>query len=887
MLQMNSKIQVPIRLPQVIARQRLHTALQRAIPHHKLILVSAPAGYGKTTLLSEWANSTDLPVAWLSVTGEEAGVERFLRYLVGAWQIAQPEIIDTPLGLLVGSYAPEISSILTTFIDTTDLVLRDLVFVFDDYHLVEEPAIQDAVAFLLEHLPPKVHFVISSRSKPSLPLARYRTRRQLFELEVEDLQFTRKETVDLLNQLASMNLTLEEISSLHNQTEGWIAGLHLAALHLRRGQHLLQNVQLVSGRHRFISDYLAQEVLNQLPVEMQDFLLKTSILNDLGAPLCEAVVERAGGQTMLEALERENLFIIPLDDQRQWYRYHSLFREFLQTELLQRLPGEINRLHNQAAHWYLTHDLPEPAFLHAVAGSSVELVVKIFNDFGNAKLLAGDLRVVEGWFKLLPEAWLSSYPVLNLLRAGFLAYIGDFDACLRCVNEAEQKLLSMEREDQGWQMARVTAVRCMMACQQNDLTMALFYAEKALKDLSENDPGFRPGIYASLGDAYRQHGHWEEAKECYLKVLAFTHSPAVRVQSAHVYGALADLALRQGQLRDADRYWKKALSVIEDQGLWSNYPLPVIGWVYIRMGEILYEWDLKDQAGEHITRGLERAEMGGDVRALIAGYLALGRLALSKGDIQAATASLEHVRPMVEQASFPDWISRFERLQLDLWLVQDMLATAVSWADAMLQPGVLEARPESEPARLAVARVQIMKRDIPTLKQSQGLLENLLAAADVEGRTGILIEALALKALLEWKLGNQPDAMTALEKSLRIAEREGYVRLFVDMGLPLARLLQEARSRSVMPDYVHRLLAAYDQDTSMPAVSVLTEPLTMREQQVLQLIAAGLTNREIAEQLYISHETVKKHVASISGKLGASNRTQAVARARELDLLDK
>jgi LuxR family transcriptional regulator, maltose regulon positive regulatory protein len=307
-----------------------------------------------------------------------------------------------------------------TFIDTADQVLSDLVFVFDDYHLVEDPAIHDAVAFLLEHLPHKVHFIISSRSKPPLPLARYRTRRQLFELEVEDLQFTREETVELLNQLASINLTLEEISSLHNQTEGWIAGLHLAALHLRRGHQLLQNVPLVSGRHRFISDYLAQEVLNQLPVEMQDFLLKTSILDDLCGPLCEAVVERAGGQAMLEALERENLFIIPLDDQRQWYRYHSLFREFLQAELFQRLPGEINRLHNQAAHWYLAYDLPEPAFLHAVAGSNVELVVKIFNDFANAKLLAGELRVVEGWFKALPEAWLSSYPVLNLMLAGFL-----------------------------------------------------------------------------------------------------------------------------------------------------------------------------------------------------------------------------------------------------------------------------------------------------------------------------------------------------------------------------------------------------------------------------------------------------------------------------------
>jgi LuxR family maltose regulon positive regulatory protein len=354
-----------------------------------------------------------------------------------------------------------------------------------------------------------------------------------------------------------------------------------------------------------------------------------------------------------------------------------------------------------------------------------------------------------------------------------------------------------------------------------------------------------------------------------------------------VFGALADLELRQGRLRDAAVYWRKALVGIQDRSTWGGFPLPLIGWVYIRMGEILYEWNDLDVASDHLARGLERSELGGDVRALIAGYLLGGRLKLTAGDIAAAGEYLERAHPLVENAPFPDWIGRFERLQLEFWLAQDRLRAAVDWADEMLQGDELAGRPESEDAQLAMARVLIVKGDLPSLERGLALLERLLQAAETEGRAGVQIEALALQALAHGKRGEHTGALTALERALRLAEPEGYVRLFADLGLPMVRLLQEACSRAVLPHYVEMLLAACGGNLSIAAAAeaTLPEPLTPREQEILELIAAGLTNREIAEQLVISAETVKKHTGSIYGKLGVSNRTEAATRARELDLL--
>jgi LuxR family maltose regulon positive regulatory protein len=881
-----TKIQVPPQTHRLVRRARLVDALERGIPDHKLVLISAPAGYGKTTLLAQWAHTSSLRVAWLSLSDEDNDPNRFLRYLLAAWETVHSGLRDSPLGLLLGAQDPDRDVVLSAFINVANDLPDHTVFVLDDAHLIDDASIHEALTFLLDHLPPRLHFVLAGRAEPPLPLARYRARHELLELRVEDLKFQVEETTAFFNYLMELDLAADAIAPLHTQLEGWVAGLQLVSLTLRRRDEAAPLV--LSGRHRFIADYLSEDVIVHLPAETRRFLLQTSILDRLCGPLCDAVTGSSGGQKMLELLERKNLFLVPLDDSREWFRYHRLFAEFLRVGCQRQYPEEIRELHRRAARWYLDHDLPDEAFHHAVAGDDLDLGVRIFDRYANAKLQGGEYAVLQRWLDALPAAWYPAYPAFDLARAGLLAFSGAVDACMRCVDDVEQKLAHAGGASARRQLAKVTAIRCAIACMQNDLTQAKAYADRALRDLPEDDLGFRPLIYGALGDSYRQHGLWAEAKACYLEAIGFSDAPVFRVESAHLFGALADLELRQGHLRNAAGYWSKALAAILDRENWGRLPLPVIGWVYLRVGELQYERNELPEAWDHLTRGLERAELGGDVRALIAGNVIAGRLKLTEGDVEAATGYLERARSLLTEAPFPDWTSRFERYQVDLWLAQDRLRSAVAWAEEMLTAGALEARPESEVAQLALARVLIIKADAPARDRALVLLARLLQAAEAEGRAGIQIEALALRALAHWQGGDRAGAMVSLEPALRQAEPEGYVRLFADLGRPMSRLLQEARSRDVMPEYVARLLAA-----CAPALApsgaragALPEPLSVREQEVLKLIAAGLTNREIAAALVISPETVKKHTASIYGKLGVRGRTEAAVKARSLDVLD-
>ncbi len=883
---LTTKLRIPPLPQRTVQRNRLIDLLEREISHYKLLWISTPAGYGKTTLLSQWVQGSSYTITWLSISEEDNDVDRFFRYLLMTWEQVQPGVGESKLGLLLGAMAPDSDAVLSAFVNVANEMSDHLVFVLDDYHLIEDTAIHQALTFLLDHLPPTLHFVLAGRAAPPLPLARYRTRQQLMELQAEELSFSLEETQAFLNEMMGLELANEEVLTLQAQVEGWIAGLQLVAL--GRQRHLAAVDQmLVSGRHRFIADYLGDDVLAPLPDNLQQFLLQTSILDRLCGSLCDAVTGEENGQELLKTLEHDNLFLVPLDDSREWYRYHRLFADFLQEELKRRHPNEIVHLHRQAARWYLEHDLPEPAFRHAVDGENVELVIQIAELYFPPKLFGGEVRVVERWLESLPEAWYASHPMLGLVQAIFLVITGAFDACVRCLDKVEQRLMRVESEDRQGQLGKVAMLRCALACFQNDLARAEMYADQALRDLREDDLSYRADIYHALGDTYRGHGQWGEARSCYLKVLDFPHDSTTSQRSAHVFGALADLELRRGRLQAAANYWRKALAAIQDQVNWGRLPLPVTGWVYIRMGELLYEWNELAAAWDHLSRGLERAELGGDVRALIAGYLMADRVKLAQGDIEAAEAYLEQARPLVAEATFPEWSSRCERCQLELWLAQDRLRAAVTWADEMLQGDTLEERPESEVAQLAMARVLIVKGDAPAIERALLLLDGLLQAAEAKGRMGITIEVLALLALAYWHRGDHAEAMIALERALRLAEPEGYVRLFADLGLPMARLLQEARSRAVLPDYVAKLLAAFGGDGALPASAqqALPEPLTEREAEVLELIAAGLTNREIAEALVVSPETIKKHTGNIYNKLSVRSRTEAAARARELKLL--
>ncbi len=881
---LTTKLQIPPQPRHAVPRARLSDYLERAVPENRLVLILAPAGYGKTTLLTQWAHSSRFPIAWLSINKEDNELERFLRYLFSAWETAQPGIQDTKLGLMLSAKIPDTEAVLSAFLNLANQIPQDVVFVLDDYHLIDDLSIHRAVSFLLEHLPPTLHIVIGSRAEPPLSLAHYRARNQLRELRAEDLQFSETETADLFGQMVGFHLGHDQLTVLQTQLEGWAVGIQLAGLSLRRHGEL-PGEMLISGKHRYIADYLRAEVFAQLEENVQQFLLQVSILERVCGSLCDAVCERADSQETLIRLERDNLFLMSLDDSRQWYRLHPLFADFLHEALKQRSPDQIIDLHRRAARWFLDRDLPEPAFDHAIEGSDVELVVQIIDGYCNAKLTGGEIRLVQHWADSLPEAWYANYPVLGLLRAGVLAFTGAFESSVHYLDELEQQLTPAENESRRGQLARVRAVRCMAACSQNDLTHAESYAEFALRELPERDLGWRPAIYVALGDSYRRNALWDNAEECYLQALSITDSPGLRFMAVHVYGALADLSLRQGHLKAAESSWRKALAVIHERDIWGHLDLPLVGWVYIRLGEMLYEQNSLAQAWEYLSPGLERAEISGDVRALIAGYLVAGRLKLTEGDLEAAERYLTQTQTLVEHAQFAEWTSRCERFQLEVWLAQDRLRTAVTWSDAMLRNTMMEKRPESELTQLTTARVLIIKGDDSSIERALALLTRLLQTAEEESLLGIQIEALALRALAYEQHGEQIGAMIALERALRLAEPEGYVRRFVDLGLPMVRLLQAARSRSIMPENVEKLLTAFGVDRAHPTTTALLEPLTQREQEVLALLAAGLTNPEIAEQLVISPETVKKHTSSIYGKLVVTNRTEAAAKARELGLL--
>jgi LuxR family transcriptional regulator, maltose regulon positive regulatory protein len=880
-----TKLRIPPEPHHAIRRTRLIDALENGIAAYRLTLISAPAGYGKTTLLTQWAHSSNFPIGWLSLSREDNDLARFLQYLLKTWEEVQPEVKQSKLGRLRGMIPPDTDAVISAFINTAHTVSSSMVFVLDDFQVIEETSIHQALSYLIGRLPRTFHFVLAGRTEPPLPIARYRTHDILLEFRADDLRFLQEETTDFLNDLMKLDLSEHEVTQLQVRLEGWIAGLQLVAL--SRQRRLIGSDQLiVSGRHRFIADFLSEDVLAPLEAAKHQFLLQTSILDRLCGPLCDAVTTKENSQTMLETLERDNLFLVALDDSRQWFRYHLLFADYLQEELKRNCPSEVSELHRRAARWYMDHNLPDPAIHHAVEGRDPEIVIQIFDRYINTKLNGGEVRLVGQWVDALPAEWYSAYPVLGLARVGFLVFTGAFEAAFRYLGDIEQRLTPAKSGDLRWQGARVLALRCMMACVQNDISQAEVYAKHALQELSEQDLNWRPGVYAALGDVYRRNARWKEAKAYYLKALAVTESPPLRFLSVHVFGALADLALRQGRLKNAAGYWRKALVIIDEPDNWGRLQLPVTGWVYVRLGEMLYEWNELAEAWNYLSQGLEYAETGGDVRTLIASYLIAGRVKLMAGDIEAAAAYQERAQRLVEQAAFPEWTSRCERFQLELWLAQDELRAAVEWVDETLRSGGFEGRSESEVAQLAAARVLIAKGHTSSIDHAVTLLKGLFQAAAEEGRAGVQIETLALQSLAYWKRGDPIASMTALERSLRLAEPEGYVRLFVDLGLPMVRLLQEARSRAVMPEYVTTLLAAFGTDLALSTEAVLPEPLTRREQEILQLVAAGLTNLEIAEKLVISPETVKKHTGAIYGKLGVSNRTEAAARARTLDLLE-
>jgi len=882
----------------------------------RMTLISAPAGFGKTTLLSDWLQQTDRPAAWLSLDEGDNDLARFLAYLIAALQRIDPQIGQTAQAMLQaprGASQPE--PLLTTLVNDIAATAKPFILVFDDYHLIEASPIHQAVSFLLDHLPPLpqgMHLVMATRADPPLPLARLRGRGQMTELHAADLRFTPDEAEAYFNDTMALALSAEHVAALEQRTEGWIVGLQLTALALQgtlslQGQENVADfVRAFSGSQRYVLDYLTEEVLNRQPREIQAFLLQTAILDRLTGSLCDAVIGDQGigesgnrkpgpdprfpdsplsrspdSQAVLEHLEAANLFLVPLDEQRRWYRYHHLFADILRQRLEREMGDRVPELHRRASAWYEQEGLIAEAIGHALTCGDFERAAHLIQEAGWATFTRGEMTTVLGWIALLPHHVVRANPQLGVLHAWAMAKSGDLDGAERCLREF----------DGDRHHGEVTAVRAYVAGVRGDLPQAVELSQQALALLPAEDLVVRAIVAQNLGVAYHWRGDPAAAIQALTEAVALSRAAGQSFQTLTALAILGRAYEMQAALHQAMDTYREALEL--GRGV-DRRPAPFACMAYVGRAGVLYEWNDLAAAGQHALEGVRLSELGGFIAYQVFGHALLARVCEAQGDRDGALENIGHAERLGQGSDYALVTALATELRVRLWLAQGNLLAAARWAQGrQLQPAD-ELDAASEVEQMAVARTLIAQG---RLDEALRLLASLLEAAQAAAQTAHVIKVRALQALALQARGEDGRALSALEQALSLAEPEGYVRTFVDEGAPLARLLtqileaqrkgRDALAVGIAPGYVGRLLAAFGQSHPAPApvALALVEPLTERELEVLRLIAGGLSNREIAQQLVVAVSTVKSHINHLYGKLEVKNRTQAVARGRTLGLL--
>jgi LuxR family maltose regulon positive regulatory protein len=890
---LTTKLYIPPPRPNLVPRPRLVERLDEGLHlGHRLTLVSASAGSGKTTLLGEWAASCDLQFCWLSLDEDDNDLARFWAYVVAALQTIHPQLGQSVLPMLQGPQPPPVRSILTPLLNEVAALPEPIVLVLDDYHLITAGAIHDGVAFLLHHLPRQVHLVIATRADPPLPIARLRARGQLTELRADDLCFTPKEVAAFLNNVMGLELRPEDVAALEVRTEGWISGLHLAALSLQGRQDAHAFVQAFTGGHHYILEYLIEEVLNRQPEPVQRFLLQTSILDRLCAPLCDAVVGEIGGwrlevgsrqspisnlrsQHVLDYLESSNLFIIPLDDERRWYRYHHLFGDLLRKRLGQTSPfippagkgdrGGVLELHRRASQWHEENGLLEQAVKHARAAGDFERIAGIAEQAAGASLLDARLTTLLRWVNALPQDVLRAHPRLQIYRAWALFMNGHLEAAQRALGDCRR------------------ALETLPPSPENDAL------RRALTRLLDTIDMIAQGFMYSVDNKIK-----EATRVC-------SQARDVALEDGHVFlaaQATEGLALAQyyqGRLRASARSCQQVIDLAARSA--AQAPLAAAG--YVELAGIHIEWNDLEKAADLLDEALALCREWGIVQTLNEAYTAQSHLLQVRGDIEGAWDMLEKAREfgsMEGDYSLVNFRLATQQARLNLAGEPEKAARWVQGMKAILASGKQLPAAFVETLQTTLARAYLAQ---DKAEEALAVLEPLLPLAETAGAFLHVIEVCAIKALALHALGDTSAALASLERSLALAEPEGYVRMYVNEGTPMAGLLREAVSHGIAPDYTRKLLAAFESSKSQVSGSkhqphlkpetvqpeTLVEPLTPRELEILQLISQGLSNKDIAEKLVIALNTVKRHTSNIYSKLGVKSRTQAIARARELGLV--
>jgi LuxR family maltose regulon positive regulatory protein len=869
----------------------------------RLTVVSAPAGFGKTALLSAWrAASVDeeRSIGWLSLDESDDDATRFWTHVIAAVQRARPGVGEHALTLLDTPRMP-IESILSSLINDVAEVPQDLILVLDDYHLVQAEPIHRAVGFLLEHVPPQMHLVVSCRTDPPLPLARLRARGQLIEVRAVDLRFTFDEAVAFLNGVMGLSLSERDVSTLEARTEGWAAGLQLAALSLREREDVGAFISTFAGSNRHVLDYLTDEVLERQPDGVQRFLLTTSVLDRMSGGLCDALVGGDGGQKTLESLERTKFFVVALDEEKYWYRYHRLFSDVLRHRLRKVQPARIPTLHRRAARWYEDHGHVEDAITHALAAGDAEWAARLVEQNTAAVVMRSEGATLLRWLEGLPEGMVRSRPRLLVAYAIAALFGGRLDDVEPLLRDAERALGGSvetskanpeELEAMGWLAdvpSCVATVRGDLARMRGDASRATELSRQALARLPEDSPYLRSKAMWNLGISSWMGGDLAAAEEAFVELAARGQGAGnAYLPLLAMYGA-GRLRMIRGRLLEAEETFRWALRPGIGKG---DSRLPVAGWAYLGLGELWREWNDLDAARSYLEEGLELGKWVGTAGPLAITYTVLARVKQAQGDKRGALDAIDRARQSDPEPQVQDPLNRLSAYLARAQLEQGDTEAALRWARKLRLGADDELSYSREVEHLVLARVFVAQGK---LEEALRLLGRLLSAAHAGGRTGSVIEILTLQALILQKEGDTARAASVLGRALSLAEPEVYVRMFVDEGGPMAALLRHLPAHGALSGYADRLLAALRRsggDDRVPVeptipmhVQPLLEPLSKRELEVLRHVASGESNREIARELHVSLGTVKTHINNTYRKLGANSRTRAVAKARALSLL--
>ena len=821
-----TKLYIPPPRPKVVLRPRLIERMNEGL-HRKLTLISAPAGFGKTTLVSEWITGCERPTAWLSLDEGDNDPTRFLAYLVSALQTIAANIGEGVLGVLQSPQPPPTESILTALLNEITTVPDNFTLVLDDYHVIDAKPVDNALTFLLEHQPPQMHVVITTREDPQLPLPRFRVRGQLTELRVTDLRFTPSEAAEFLNHVMGLNLSAENIAALEASTEGWVAGLQLAALSMQGRKDIPGFIRAFAGDDRYIVDYLVEEVLQSQPERIRSFLLQTSILDRLSGPLCDAVTDQEEGKRMLKALERGNLFVVPLDDKRQWYRYHHLFAEVLHTRSMEEQPDQVPTLHRRASEWYEHNGLPADAVRHALAAEDFVRAAGLVELAWPAMDRSCQPATWLGWVKALPEELVCARPVLSVGYAWALLEVGEMEAVEARLRDAERWLdttadmserpevpladmVVVDEEQFRSLPASIANARAYHAQSLGDVPGTLKYTRQALDLLPEGDYIERVIPDVLLGFVHWVSGDLEAAHRSFTDIKAGFQMGGNISNAIGFTFMLADIRMAQGRLQEAASTYEQSLQLAAGQG----EPMPVgTEDLYRGISELQHERGDLEAAREYLQRSEELSEQSKSTDWQYRLCLAQARLKEAQGDLDDALDLLDKAERLYFRSPLPD-LRPVAALKTRVWIGQGRLAEALGWARerGLSVDGDLSYLSEFEHVTLARVLIALYKseREDRSIHEAMGLLERLLKAAEEGERTGSVIEILVLQALAHEAQNNIPLGLVPLERALTLAEPEGYVRIFVDEGIPMAQLLSEAAAHGIMPDYIGKLLAVFE-----------------------------------------------------------------------------